>query len=146
VMRFLTSASVTPKIMEIEIRRKYMSRIADSVLKTSIWMSVKNTFSAELVRLPSFYKICRSLLWYCIPGIVPFKSPAHHLLKYLVNTDLMRSAPCSRSRPQARPLRTVWPERPCKICCTNKTGWIKGCQAAQDVQESYQGPRSQRCF
>jgi hypothetical protein len=32
--------------------------------------------------------------WSCIPENAP-SSPAHHLQKYLVNTDLMRSPPCS---------------------------------------------------
>jgi hypothetical protein len=40
--------------------------------------------------------------WYCIPGLVLLESPAHHLQKYLVNTDLMRSPPCSPPRSQTR--------------------------------------------
>jgi len=46
------SASAMLQTLEIEIRRRYMSRIAEPVLTTSTWMLVKNIFSAELVRLP----------------------------------------------------------------------------------------------
>jgi len=138
-MMFLTSASVILKITEIETRRKFMSRTADSVLMTSIWTSAKNTFSVELVRLPSFPRIYYSFPWCCISGIVIVKSPAHHLLKYLVNMDLTCSAPCSCPRPQARSLRALWPERHRKVCCKNEARWVEGGQVAEDVQESYQG-------
>jgi hypothetical protein len=82
-----TSASATPKIMEIEIRRKFMSRIADSVLKTFIWMLAANTFSAELVRLPSFYTIYHPFPWGLYLQSVSVMPLVHHLLKYLVNVD-----------------------------------------------------------
>jgi hypothetical protein len=47
------SASETLMTMVIESRRRFMSRTAESVLKTFTWMLGRNTLSAELVRLPS---------------------------------------------------------------------------------------------
>jgi hypothetical protein len=120
------------KTMEIGIRRRYMSRIAEPVLTTSIWMSARNIFSAELVRLPLPQDLPYSP-WYCIPGLVLLESPAHHLQKYLVNTDLMRSPSCSSPRSQGRSIFALQTGRPCQIRRTNESRWIKGCQAAQDL-------------
>ena len=47
-------------------------------------MLAKNTFSAELVRLPSFQEMFHFFVWL---GVVCIKPLAHHLQKYLVNMD-----------------------------------------------------------
>ena len=135
--KYLTSASVTSKTMENEIRRKYMSRTAEPLLTTSIWMSARSIFSAELVRLPLPQDLPTFPLL-DFPGLV-LESPAHHLQKYLVNMDMMRSPSCSSPRSQARSLCTLQIGRSCQIRCENESGWIKGCQAAQDLQEPHQG-------
>ncbi len=84
-------------ILETEIRRKSISRTADSVLKPSTRMSAKNTFFAELVRLPSIQVMAVDALrvspWPA-SEVLLVSFPQTGLTFCLIDAEHKRSFPC----------------------------------------------------